>query len=95
MSLRINRSKIERSGNTWHRVGGGHITWSPEKKGVCHGGAYVTARVGTREFWCEDRGGYMHSFSGLVEGYSSAPAYMVTLARRVKRDIERDAKAGD
>jgi hypothetical protein len=90
---RVNRNKIERSGSTWYRLGGGHITWSPERADECHGSGYITARVGTREFWCEDREGYMYSFSGLVDGYSSAPAYMRTLARRVKRDIERDAKA--
>jgi len=85
-----NPNTIKRDGNTWYRMGGGFITWSPEKANQQHASAYVAARVGTQEFWCEDARDLVYSFSSLVNGWSSAPRYMRTLANRVKRDIARD-----
>jgi len=83
-------SKIERRGNTWARHGGGFIKWSPELADTYYESDYITARVGSQEFWCEDKNDFVYSFKGLLGPWSSAPKYMQALARRVKRDIEKE-----
>jgi hypothetical protein len=72
---------------TWARVGGGFLHYKPGRENNCD--PYIVARIGTGEWWCEDRKGFVYSFTSLVSGNTDAPKYMTTLARRAKRDLER------
>ena len=83
----FNRNEIVRDGDTWYRMGGGFIRWSPEDSENSYGSAYIAARLGSPEFWCEDARDFVYSFASLVNGTGSAPRYMRTLAKRVRRDL--------
>ena len=78
---------ITRKGNTWTHARGGYIAHYPGNKGKQHDDAYIAARVGSQEFWCEGHDDKMYRFESLLRGTSGAPAYMKALARRVARDI--------
>ena len=81
---------VSRRGNVWVHARGGHIARYPDDAGKQYDDAYVAARIGSREFWCEGHDGKMYRFESLLSGASSAPAYMKALARRVDRDIKED-----
>ena len=85
---------ISRRGKTWVHTRAGYITHYPENAGKRYDDAYVAARIGSPEFWCEGHDDKMYRFESLLSGASSAPAYMKTLARRVARDIKEESNEG-
>ena len=85
---------ISRRGRTWVHARGGHITHYPENAGKRYDDAYVAARIGSPEFWCEGHNGKMYRYGSLLSGTQAAPAYMKTLARRVARDIMEENDEG-
>jgi hypothetical protein len=90
MSIK-HRDDRERDGTqTWTRVRGGFIKYEPGRENNLD--PYFVARIGTGEWWCEDRKGFVYSFTSLVSGNSDAPKYMTTLARRAKRDLDNQQK---
>lgn len=78
---------VSRRGNVWVHTRGGHIAHYPDSAGKRYDDAYVAARIGSPEFWCEGHDEKMYRFESLLSGVSNAPGYMKALARRVARDI--------
>ena len=92
---------------TKHDDGGGAFAWTNDKNNgfisftpaapdgdtSTAEGMYGAARLGDRRFWCQDGKDLVYSFRSLVNGSTSAPAYMRRMAKQAQKDLSKEVTA--